>query len=107
MKNKQIVILMLGLFFPMMSFSQTDVALDPEFGGRVSVSVDKKITKGLHASLEEEVRFDNNFGSELLKKWDIPENFIARAFVLLGYCEGEYPQSKPRRDGRVVIVDED
>ena len=63
MKNKQIVILMLGLFFPMMSFSQTDVALDPEFGGRVSVSVDKKITKGLHASLEEEVRFDNNFGS--------------------------------------------
>ena len=63
MKNKQIVILMLGLFFPMMSFSQTDVALDPEFGGRVSASVDKKITKGLHVSLEEEVRFDNNFGS--------------------------------------------
>ena len=54
---------MLGLFFPMMAFSQTDVALDSEFGGRVSASVDKKITKGLHVSLEEEVRFDNNFGS--------------------------------------------
>ena len=63
MKNKQFIILLLGLFFPMMSFSQTDVALDPEFGGRVSASVDKKITKGLHVSLEEEVRFDNNFGS--------------------------------------------
>jgi hypothetical protein len=54
---------MLGLVFPTMAFSQTDVALDPEFGGRVSISVDKKITKGLHVSLEEEVRFDNNFGS--------------------------------------------
>ena len=54
---------MLGLVLPMMAFSQTDVALDPEFGGRVSISVDKRITKGLHVSLEEEVRFDNNFGS--------------------------------------------
>ncbi len=54
-----------------------------------------------------EETFDNDIGRELLKKWGIPENFIARAFVLLGYCEGEYPQSKPRRDGRVVIVDED
>ena len=63
MFRKQIIILILGLVFPMMAFSQTDVALDPELGGRVAVSVDKKITKGLHASLEEEVRFDNNFGS--------------------------------------------
>jgi hypothetical protein len=63
MKNKHVFLLMLGLLLPMMAFSQTDVALDPEFGGRVSVSVDKRITKGLHVSLEEEVRFDNNFGS--------------------------------------------
>ena len=63
MKNKRVLILMLGLLFPIMAFPQTDVALDPELGGRVSVSVDKKITKGLHVSLEEEVRFDNNFGS--------------------------------------------
>ena len=53
----------MGLVFSMMAFSQTDVAMDPEFGGRVAISVDKKITKGLHVSLEEEVRFDNNFGS--------------------------------------------
>ena len=53
----------MGLFFPMMSFAQTDVTLDPEFGGRVSLSLDKKIVKGLHVSHEEEVRFDNNFGS--------------------------------------------
>ena len=63
MKNKQIIILMLGLVLPMMAFAQTDVALEPEFGGRLSVGADWKITKGLHLSLEEEVRFDNNFGS--------------------------------------------
>ena len=54
---------MLGLVLPMMAFAQTDVALDPEFGGRLSVGADWKITKGLHLSLEEEARFDNNFGS--------------------------------------------
>ena len=63
MSRKHIIILILGLVLPLMAFSQTDVALDPEFGGRVAVSVDKKIAKGLHIYLEEEVRFDNNFGS--------------------------------------------
>lgn len=43
--------------------AQTDVALDPEFGARVSVGLDKKITKGFHIALNEEVRFDNNFRS--------------------------------------------
>lgn len=43
--------------------AQTDVDLDPEVGGRLSVSVDKKLARGLHVSLEEEIRMDNNFGS--------------------------------------------
>ena len=43
--------------------AQTDVDLDSEFGGRLSVSVDKKLARGLHVSLEEEIRMDNNFGS--------------------------------------------
>lgn len=43
--------------------AQTDVELDPEFGGRLSVSVDKKLARGLHVSLEEEIRMDNNFSS--------------------------------------------
>lgn len=54
-----------------------------------------------------EETFDNEMGRELLSKWNIPDNFIARAFVLLGYCEGEYPKEKPRREGRIVIIDED
>ncbi|MBO7083691.1 MAG: DUF2490 domain-containing protein [Bacteroidales bacterium] len=57
------IVILFGLFFPMLATAQTDVALEPEFGGRVSLSLDKKITRGLHISLEEEVRFDNNFGS--------------------------------------------
>ncbi len=57
------IIILLGLFLPMMASAQTDVALDPECGGRVTVTLDKKIIKGLHVSLEEEARFDNNFGS--------------------------------------------
>ena len=64
MNKTRVFILILGMVLPVMSaFAQTDVALDPEFGGRVSVSLDKKITRGFHVSLEEEVRFDQNFGS--------------------------------------------
>ena len=62
-RNIALTIITAALLLPMVLKAQTDVALDPEFGGRVSLSVDKRITKGLHVSLEEEVRFDNNFGS--------------------------------------------
>lgn len=51
-----------GFGFPSLK-AQTDVELDPEFGGRLSVSIDKKLARGLHVSLEEEIRMDNNFGS--------------------------------------------
>lgn len=49
--------------------------------------------------------FENETGEELLKSWNIPDNYIARCFVLLGYCEGEYPQSKPRKENRSLIVE--
>ena len=52
-----------------------------------------------------EETFENEIGAELLKKWKIPENYIARCFVLLGYCEGEYPQGKPRKENRSLIVE--
>lgn len=51
------------LLLPNQAKAQTDVDLDPEIGGRLSFTLDKKITRGLHLSLEEEVRFDNNFSS--------------------------------------------
>ena len=54
-----------------------------------------------------EETFDNDEGKELLKKWDIPDNYIARCFVLLGYIDGEYPLSKPRDISRYKIIEEE
>jgi nitroreductase len=53
-----------------------------------------------------EETFQNATGKQLLADWKIPEDYIARCFVLLGYCDGEYPQAKPRKDGRAIIVSE-
>ncbi len=52
-----------------------------------------------------EETFDNEIGAALLREWNIPENYIARCFVLLGYCEGEYPRPKPRKANRAKIVE--
>ena len=53
-----------------------------------------------------EETFANPEGQIYLKKWNIPENYEARCFVLLGYCKGEYPAEKPRRAGRAFIVED-
>jgi nitroreductase len=50
-----------------------------------------------------EETFNNEFGGQLLAKWNIPEGYVARCFVLLGYCDGEYPKEKPRKEGRTMI----
>lgn len=52
-----------------------------------------------------EETFANEIGAALLKEWDIPENYVARCFVLLGYCKGEYPAAKPRKANRSRIVE--
>ncbi|HIV86074.1 MAG TPA: nitroreductase family protein [Candidatus Monoglobus merdigallinarum] len=52
-----------------------------------------------------EETFDSDIGAEILKEWEIPDNYIARCFVLLGYCDGEYPHQKPRKQGRVKIIE--
>ncbi|MBD5096036.1 MAG: nitroreductase family protein [Lachnospiraceae bacterium] len=52
-----------------------------------------------------EETFDNEDGRELLKKWGIPDTDIARCFVILGYCDGDYPSVKLRKDNRFLIID--
>lgn len=52
-----------------------------------------------------EETFDNEAGAELLREWEVPENYIARCFVLLGYCSGEYPKPKPRKENRSKIIE--
>ena len=52
-----------------------------------------------------EETFDNEIGAALLRAWNIPENYIARCFVTLGYCDGEYPRPKPRKAQRSKIIE--
>lgn len=52
-----------------------------------------------------EETFDNEIGAALLQEWDIPENYVARCFVLLGYVDGDYLNGKPRKAGRMKIVE--
>ena len=52
-----------------------------------------------------EETFDNETGAAMLKEWEVPENYIARCFVTLGYCDGEYPASKPRKENRSRIIE--
>lgn len=52
-----------------------------------------------------EETFDNETGEALLQEWEIPTNYIARCFVVLGYCDGAYPESKPRKECRSKIIE--
>ena len=51
-----------------------------------------------------EETFDNPEGAEILQSWNIPDTMVARCFVILGYIDGDYPASKPRKEGRFVII---
>jgi len=44
-------------------------------------------------------------GQAFKAAWGVPENYIGICFVILGHIDGEQPRTKPRRPGRVVIVE--
>ena len=52
-----------------------------------------------------EETFDNPLGHSLLKQWNIPEHYVPRCFVTLGYAAGDYPAPKARKDGRCIIIE--
>lgn len=49
--------------------------------------------------------FDNEEGRAYMKEWGVPEGYTCQCFVILGYIDGEQPHSKPRKPGRVKIVE--
>lgn len=49
--------------------------------------------------------FDNEKGRELMKEWEVPEGYTCQCFVILGYIDGEQPQSKPRKPGRIKVIE--
>ncbi len=51
-----------------------------------------------------EETFASEEGQSLMKEWGVPDNYICSCFVILGYIDGEQPQSKPRKPGRVKII---
>ncbi len=51
-----------------------------------------------------EETFENPDGKKFLAQWDIPEGYIARCFVLLGYLDGAEPKTKSRHEGRSRII---
>ena len=52
-----------------------------------------------------EETFISPAGQALIKEWEIPENYSAICFVILGYIDGEQPHTKPRKLGRVKIIE--
>jgi nitroreductase len=52
-----------------------------------------------------EETFANPDGERILREWEIPDNMIARCFVILGYADGVYPAEKPRKPGRTKIIE--
>ena len=52
-----------------------------------------------------EETFANAEGEKMLRDWGVPDNMIARCFVILGYNEGDYPAEKPRKPGRSLIIE--
>lgn len=52
-----------------------------------------------------EETFYNDYGKQLMQQWNIPEHFVPRCFVLLGYCKGDYPKEKARKPNRTLIIE--
>ena len=44
-------------------------------------------------------------GRQLMEAWDVPDGYACQGFVILGYIDGEQPQSKPGKPGRVKIIE--
>ena len=44
-------------------------------------------------------------GKKDVYKRQVPEGYACQGFVILGYIDGEQPKSKPRKPGRIKIVE--
>lgn len=46
--------------------------------------------------------FESAEGRELKAKWGLGDNYIGIGHCILGYRDCEYPEAKPRREGRII-----
>lgn len=49
--------------------------------------------------------FDSEEGRKLMHEWGVPEGYACQGFVILGFIDGEQPHSKPRKPGRIKIIE--
>lgn len=49
--------------------------------------------------------FDSKEGKKLMEEWGVPSGYACQGFVILGYVDGELPHTKPRKPGRVKIIE--
>jgi len=48
--------------------------------------------------------FESAEGKALKKEWGIPDSYEGVGNCILGYGDGDLPEAKPRREGRIIIV---
>lgn len=48
--------------------------------------------------------FETERGQELMRQWGISDEYEAKIHIMFGYPEGEHPEPKPRRDGRIIRI---
>ena len=49
--------------------------------------------------------FDSEDGRKLMQEWGVPEGYACQGFVILGYIDGSQPERKPRKPGRIRIIE--
>ena len=49
--------------------------------------------------------FATEYGRKMQQAWGVPNTYTARCFVALGYHDGDYPAPKPRKDGRIIVIE--
>lgn len=55
----------------------------------------------IHRAKEE---FESEEGKELLKRWNISDDYVGIGHCILGYRDGELSQAKPRKENYVTII---
>ena len=56
----------------------------------------------IHRAKEE---FESKEGTELLKKWGVEGDYEGIGHCVIGYVEGDYPETKPRKEDYVYYVE--
>ncbi|WP_330648110.1 nitroreductase family protein [Roseburia hominis] len=49
--------------------------------------------------------FDSEVGQKLMREWEVPASYACQGFVILGYIDGAQPHGKPRKPGRIKIIE--